>query len=130
MIASVGESYGSVIPGRPDVDVADLDADRQREAAPTLDISDIDGLELVYRIRGDLVELRLSEGRELRIAVMQDLRTGEYRAEYERRTTVRNLDGAPCHVWTTTSLYDPMVSADPETCLRRALEDVTRLHVY
>jgi hypothetical protein len=126
MTASVGESYRSSIAGRPDIDVADLDV----ELEARLDLPDISGLETIYRIGRETLELRTSEGRELRITAKQDLKTGEYRAEYERRTTVKNCDGSTCHVWTSTVIYGPMISAEIETCLRRALEDVTKLHVF
>lgn len=120
------EFYGSAIAGRPDIEAADVDFEHEAR----LDLGNMPALECVYRIGDETLDLRTCEGRELRIIAKQDLRTGEYRAEYERRTTIKNCDGTTCHVWTTTTVYGPMISADVETCLRRALADVTKVHVF
>jgi hypothetical protein len=119
---------------RPPVDFDDLELDMasetESETEQGLAVGDLSGFVTIYRIGRERLDLRTNEGREVRITAKQDVRTGKYRAAYERRTIVKNDDGVLVQVWTPTPVYGPMISADPETCLRRAAEDVAKLRVY
>jgi hypothetical protein len=99
------------------------------EATAELDLTDLSGLESVFQIGRDVLDVWTTEGREVRITAKRDLGTGQFHAEYERRTTVGNGANS-CRVWAATSAHLPSVAVDAQTCLQGALEEVNKLHIY
>ena len=53
-----------------------------------LDFSALDGLVAAYQVGPQTVAVETKDAREVRITAKQDLRTGEFVSEYERRSTV------------------------------------------
>jgi hypothetical protein len=102
--------------------------DRRTHDRRKLDLSSLNGLS-AYQIGRETLVVHTTEGREVRITAKHDLRTGTYRAEYERRARLLNGD-TTYSVWALTPAHKPCVTADPETCLQQALRDINKVQLF
>jgi hypothetical protein len=93
------------------------------------ELSGLDKVVTIYQVGTNTVVLETNEGREVRITAWFDRRTGQYVADFERRTKMTS-DGQQVRVWAHTPAYARCVSDDLVGCLEAAIIAVDRLHVY
>jgi hypothetical protein len=93
------------------------------------DLSGLDRVVAAYTVSDSAVVVRTSDGRELRITAWRNLSTGQYVADFERRSTVKTA-GHEFHVWSQTPAYQRCTGEDVQSCLESAVLEVDRVHVY
>jgi hypothetical protein len=101
-------------------------------STPSIDWTDLSGLDKIvaaYSIGDNVVVVETSDSREVKITAWRDLRSRQYRADFERRGTIR-VDGREHHVWANTSAYGQCAGEDVQSCLEAAVLAVDRIQVY
>jgi hypothetical protein len=93
------------------------------------DFSGLDRIVALYQVGANTVIAETSEGREIRITAWFDRRTGEYVADFERRSTLTS-GGQQLRVWAHTPAYARCVADDLVSCLEAAILAVDRVPVY
>jgi hypothetical protein len=93
------------------------------------ELSGLDKIVTIYQVGTNTVVVETNEGREVRITAWFDRRTGEYVADFERRSVVTS-GGQQVRVWAHTPAYARCASDDLLDCLETAIVAVDRLHVY
>ena len=93
------------------------------------ELSGLDRIIAAYTVSDSAVVVRTSDGREVRVNAWRNLSTGEYVADYERRSTVKN-SGHEFHVWAQTPAYARVTGEDIESCLEAAVLEIDRVHVF
>ena len=93
------------------------------------ELSGLDKIVTIYQVGTNTVVVETNEGREVRITAWFDRRTGEYVADFERRSAV-TIGGQQVRVWAHTPAYALCASDDLLDCLETAIVGVDRLHVY
>ena len=93
------------------------------------ELSGLDRIVAAYTVSDSAVVVRTSDGREIRITAWRNLSTGQYVADYERRSTVKS-GGHEFHVWAQTPAYARATGEDIESCLEAAVLEIDRVHVF
>jgi hypothetical protein len=93
------------------------------------DLSGLDKIVTIYEVGSNTVVVETSEGREVRITAWFDRRTGEYVADFERRSKLTS-GGQQLRVWSHTPAYARCASEDLVSCLECAILAVDRVAVY
>jgi hypothetical protein len=93
------------------------------------DLSGLDKIVAIYQVGPNTVIVDTTEGREVRITAWFDRRSGEYVADFERRSTFTS-GGQQLRVWSQTPAYARCVAEDLVTCLEAAILAVDRVAVY
>jgi hypothetical protein len=93
------------------------------------DLSNLDRIVQAQTAGNFAVVVRTNENRELRITAMRNLATGEYVADFERRSTIRT-GGQEFHVWSQTRAYRRCTGDDVQSCLEAAVVEVDRTNVF
>ena len=93
------------------------------------DLAGLDKIVAIYQIGANTVVVETTEGREIRITAWFDRQTGQYVADFERRSTVTS-GGQQLRVWAHTPAYARCVAEDLVGCLEAAILAVDRVPVY
>jgi hypothetical protein len=93
------------------------------------DLAGLDKIVAIYQIGANTVVVETTEGREIRITAWFDRRTGQYVADFERRSAVTS-GGQQLRVWAQTPAYARCVAEDLVGCLEAAILAVDRVPVY
>jgi hypothetical protein len=93
------------------------------------ELSNLDRIVQAKSVGNFAVILRTTDNREIRITAMRNLATGEYVADFERRSTIRAA-GQEFQVWSQTRAYRRCTGADVESCLEAAVVEVDRTNVF
>ena len=73
--------------------------------------------------------VKTTEGREIRITILRDMRTGRYLSGHERLSPLTGR-GNDYPVWTKTPAYRSCTAADLDDCLDAALREVSAVRLY
>ena len=98
----------------------------------SVDLTDLSGLDKIvaaYEIGDDCIVVHTTDARDVRITAWRNLSTGEYVADFERRSTVRS-QGKELQVWAQTPAYARCTGEDRQSCLETAVLEVDRVHVF
>jgi len=98
----------------------------------SIDWTELSGLDRVvaaFTVSDSAVVVRTSDGREVRITAWRNLSTGQYVADFERRSTMKS-GGHEFHVWSQTPAYQRSTGEDIQSCLEAAVLEVDRVHIY
>jgi hypothetical protein len=93
------------------------------------ELAGLDKVVTIYQVGTNTVVLETNDGREIRINAWFDRRTGQYVADFERRTAMSS-GGQKVRVWAHTPAYARCVSDDLVGCLEEAIIAVDRMNVY
>jgi hypothetical protein len=93
------------------------------------DLAGLDKVVTIYQVGPNVVILETNEGREVRVTAWFDRTTGQYVADFERRTALTS-GGHELRVWAHTPAYERCVADDLLGCLEAAILAVDRVHVY
>jgi hypothetical protein len=93
------------------------------------DLSNLDRVVAAYEVGQNCIVVETGDGREIRITAWRNMASGEYFADFERRSLVR-AGGQELRVWAHTPAYKRCAADDLKTCLEQAVLEVDRVHVY
>jgi hypothetical protein len=100
-----------------------------RASVDYLDLSGLDKIVSIHAAGDASVVVRTADGRDIRITAWRNLSTGQYVADFERRSTVRK-QGQELQVWSQTPAYRRCTADDLQSCLEAAVLEVDRVYVY
>jgi hypothetical protein len=98
----------------------------------SVDLTDLSGLDkivAVYGVGDDCIVVRTADARDIRITAWRNLATGEYVADFERRSTIKS-GAKDMQVWAYTPAYARCTGADRQSCLEAAVLEVDRVYLY
>ena len=98
----------------------------------SVDLTDLSGLDKIvaaYEVGDDCIVVHTTDGRDIRITAWRNLATGEFVADFERRSTVRS-GSKEMQVWAYTPAYARCTGEDRRSCLEAAVLQVDRVHLY
>ena|SRR2546426_2515881 len=93
------------------------------------ELSGLDRIVAAYEVGQNSIVVETTDGREIRITAWRNLSTGEYVADYERRSRL-NSGGQELSAWTHTPAYHRCKADDLAGCLEAAVAEVDRVHIY
>jgi hypothetical protein len=93
------------------------------------ELSGLDRIVSIFQIGANIVVVETAENREIKISAWFDRRTGQYIADFEKRSAVSS-GGQQMRVWAHTPAYPRCVAADLVGCLEAAILEVDRMPVY
>jgi hypothetical protein len=93
------------------------------------DLAGLDKIVAIYEVGEKSVVVETSEGREIRITAWFDRRTGQYVADFERRSVVTS-EGQQFRVWAQSPAYARCVADNLPGCMKAAVLAVDRVPVY
>ena len=98
----------------------------------SVDLADLSGLDKIvaaYGVGDDCVIVHTVDARDIRITAWRNLATGEYVADFERRSTIKS-GTREMQVWAHTPAYARCTGEDRQSCLEAAVLEVDRVHLY
>ena len=98
----------------------------------SVDLTDLSGLDKIvaaYEVGDDCVIVHTVDARDIRITAWRNLATGEYVADFERRSTIKS-GSKEMQVWAHTPAYARCTGEDRQSCLEAAVLEVDRVHLY
>jgi hypothetical protein len=98
----------------------------------SVDLTDLSGLDKIvaaYKVGADCVIVHTVDARDIRITAWRNLATGEYVADFERRSTFKS-GSKEMQVWAQTRAYARCTGEDRQSCLEAAVLEVDRVHLY
>ena len=98
----------------------------------SVDLTDLSGLDKIvaaYGVGDDCIVVHTADARDIRITAWRNLATGEYVADFERRSTVKS-GAKEMQVWAQTPAYARCTGEDRQSCLEAAVLEVDRVHLY
>jgi hypothetical protein len=93
------------------------------------DLSGLDKVVSIYQVGTNIIVLETTDNREIRISAWFDRRTGQYIADFEKRSAVTS-GGKQVRVWAHTPAYARCIADDLIGCLEAAILEVDRMAVY
>jgi hypothetical protein len=93
------------------------------------DLSNLDRVVAVYEVGQNSVVVDAGDGREIRITAWRNMASGEYVADFEKRSAVR-VGTQELRVWAHTPAYARCAADDLKTCLEQAVLEVDRVSIY
>jgi hypothetical protein len=94
-----------------------------------IDLSGVDRILAAYAVGDDCVIVHTSDARDIRITAWRNLATGEYVADFERRSTIKS-GSKEMQVWAQTPAYGRCTGEDRQSCLEAAVLEVDRVSLY